>query len=136
MSADVTLSDATPAASTALEDGAAQFVEALAVQIRDGFRSNVKVATGALQASASVITATHSDYAANVAAAAALAPHAAFAPAWTPDGPLEAAVQLPIDHAGINEFGSARQPAHPALIPAVEMACSQIDSIAREVFSE
>jgi HK97 gp10 family phage protein len=130
---DITLSDNTSAVLDALEGGAEHFIEALATAIRDQFQSNVHVITGAMKASASVITPNGSDYAEHVAAAAALNPNAEFAPEEQV-GPGEAIVQVPVNYAGYEEFGTIHQSAHPALVPAVESVVANADAIAREVF--
>lgn len=133
MAAEITLSDFTAEAIAGIGGGAGHFIEALATAIRDQYQDNVHVITGATRASASVITADSSDYAANVAAAAALNPKATFAPAETV-GPGEAIVQVAIASAGFEEFGTIHRPAHPALVPAVETVVANADAIAREVF--
>lgn len=131
--AEIVLSDFTADAIANLEGGVEHFVEALATRIRDEFQSNVHVITGAMQASASVITRQGSDYGANVAAAAALNAKATFAPEEQV-GPGEAVVQVPVNYAGHEEFGTIHRPGHPALVPAVEAAVADADAIAREVF--
>lgn len=131
--ADIVLTDATADAIAALEGGAEHFVEALATAIRDEFQGSVHVLTGAMQASASVITADNSDYAANVAAAAALNPKADFAPEESV-GRGEAIVQVPVGYAAFEEFGTANRLAHPALVPTVESVAAHAESIARQVF--
>jgi HK97 gp10 family phage protein len=131
--AEITLSDNLSEAIANLEGGAEQFVAAVAYRIRDNFRDNVHVITGAMKASASVITSDESDYGQNVAAAGALNRKATFAPE-EPVGPGEAIVQVPVDYAGFEEFGTSRRPAHPAFVPAVEAAAADADAIAREVF--
>jgi hypothetical protein len=113
-----------------LEGDVAKVVDALAGAIRDGFRDNVHVLTGAMQASSALITSSGSDYAQCVAAAAALNPAADFADeAPVSDG--QAIVQVAVGYAAHEEFGTVRRPAHPALIPAVEAVVSGADAIAR-----
>lgn len=133
MATDITLSDFTAEAISALEGGAEHFIEAVATAIRDEFQGNVHVITGAMQASASVVTANGSDYAENVAKAAALNPKAEFAPEEQV-GRGEAVVQVPVGYAAWEEFGNSRRPGHPALVPAVESVVANADAIAREVF--
>jgi len=133
VAADITLSDSTSEAIAAVEGGAEHFVAALATAIRDQFRDNVHVITGAMRASASVVTPDGSDYAQNVEAASALNPKADFAPEEAV-GPGEAAVQVPVGYAGYEEFGTVNRPAHPALVPAIETVVSNAEQIAREVF--
>jgi len=89
--------------------------------------------TGALKASITAVTFEGSDFNENVAAAAALRPEATFGDEETLSGPLEAAVQAPINYAGYVEFGGSG-PAQPFLTPATELVASQGEQIAREVF--
>jgi hypothetical protein len=133
VAAEIKLSDFTADAIAQIQHGADLFVEAIADAIRDDFQSSVHVITGAMRASASVITPYGSDYAANVATAAALNPQAEFAPEEQA-GPGEAIVQVPVNYAAYEEFGTVRQAAHPALVPAVETVVANADAIAREVF--
>lgn len=133
MAAEITLSDNTAAGIAALEGGAEHFIGVLASAIRDQYQDNVHVITGATRASASVITADSSDYAANVAAAASLNPKATFAPQESV-GPGEAIVQVAIASAAFEEFGTIHRPAHPALVPAVETVVANADAIAHKVF--
>jgi hypothetical protein len=132
--ADITLSDNTSEAIAMLEGGADHFVAALAENIRSTFRDNAHEITGAMKASASVITSSGSDYGANVAVAAALNPKAEFA-AEEQVGPGKSVVQVPVGYAGYEEFGTIYRPGHPALVPAVEATVANADAIAREVFS-
>lgn len=131
--AEISLSDNTAAAIAQIEHGADLFVEAVAERIAERFRDSVHVQTGAMQASASVITAHGSDYAEHVAAAAVLNPKADFAPE-APVGPSEAIVQVSVGYAAHEEFGTSRRGAHPALVPAVESVAAEADAIAREIF--
>lgn len=133
MAAEITLADNTAQALASLEGGAEHFIEALATSIRDQFQASAHVITGAMQASASVVTAGGSDYGEHVAAAAALNPKAEFAPEEQV-GPGEAVVQVPVNYAAYEELGTAHRPAHPALVPAVELTIASADTIAREVF--
>lgn len=133
MPSEITLSDSISEAIANLEGGAQHFIEAVAAQIRDQFQSDVHVLTGAMRASASVITAGNSDYAEHVAAASALNPQATFAPE-EPVGANEAIVQVPVDYAAYEEFGTINRSAHPALVPAVETTVANVEQIAREVF--
>lgn len=131
--ADIVLTDFTRDAIATLEGGSDRLIEVYATWIRDEFQSNVHVITGAMQASASVVTANGSDYAENVAKAAALNPKAEFAP-QEQVGPGEAVVQVPVSYAAYEEFGTVHQAAHPALVPSVEYVVSRADLIARQVF--
>lgn len=133
MAAEITLTDFTAEAIAGIEGAAGHFIEALATSIRDEFQTNAHVITGAMQASASVVTASGSDYGEHVAAAAALNPKAEFAP-QEQVGPGEAVVQVPVNYAAYEELGTINRPAHPALIPAVESTIASADTIAREVF--
>lgn len=133
MAVEITLSDNIAEAIAGIQHGADLFVEAIADRAAVHFRDNVHVITGAMQASASVVTAHGSDYGANVAAAAALNPKAEFAPE-AQAGPGEAILQVPVGYAAFEEFGTSGRAAHPALVPAVELAASEADAIAREVF--
>lgn len=132
--AEIQLSDNIASAIAQIEHGADLYVEALADATRDEFQSNVHVITGAMRASASVVTAYGSDYAEHVASAAALNPKAEFAPE-IPAGRGEANVQVPVDYAGFEELGTSHRPAHPALVPAVETTAARAETIAREVFN-
>ena len=133
MPVEITLSDNVAAAIAQIQHGADLFVEALADRTAERFRDNVHVITGAMQASASVVTPHGSDYGENVAKAAALNPKAAFAPE-APVGPQEAIVQVPISYGAWEEFGAQGRPAHPALVPALEATAADAENIAREVF--
>lgn len=133
MTVDITLSGDIEAAIAQIQHGADLFVEALADKTVERFRDNVHVITGAMKASASVVTPHGSDYGANVAAAAALNPSAEFAPEEQA-GPGEAVVQVPVGYAAFEEFGTSTRPAHPALVPAIESVAADADAIAREVF--
>lgn len=133
MSIELNLSESTAAAIADIEHGADLFLEALAEAVRDQFRDNVHVVTGAMQASASVVTEFGSDYGENVARAAALNPAANFAPEATA-GPQEAFLQVPVGYAIFEELGTTRRPAHPALVPAVESVAAGAEAIARKVF--
>lgn len=133
MAADVQLSDNIADVIGDVRHGADLFIEALAEATRDQFRDNVHVITGAMQASASVLTEFGSDYGENVSNAAALNPAASFAPEATA-GPQEAFVQVPVNYAAIEEFGSRFRPGHPALTPAVESVAARADAIARTTF--
>jgi hypothetical protein len=133
VSVEIRISDEMASAIEGLQDGAQAFVEALAEHARDEFRGNVHVVTGAMQASASVVTAHGSDYAEHVAAAAALNPKATFAPEEHVE-PGAAVVQVPVNYAAYEELGAAGRAAHPALIPAVESTAARAEQIAREVF--
>lgn len=132
-SVEISLSDNIEAAVAEVQGGADLFVEALAEEARERFRHSVHVRTGATGASASIITEHGSDYGANVAAAAALNPKAAFAPE-AHAGPGQAILQVPIAYAAIGELGSSHRAAAPALLPAVESVASDAESIAREHF--
>lgn len=139
MAADIVLTDFTADAIATLENGAEHFVAQLAMRIRDVAKDNLRVGygvdTGAMQQSISAVTSEGSDYAANVAAASGMNPKAEFAPEATLDGPLDAAVQVPVDYAAYVELGTSRMAAQPFLTPAVELVASQAENIAREVFN-
>lgn len=130
---DVRLSVDVSEAIESLEGGLDHFLAALVTEMRDRFRDNVHVLTGAMKASGSVVTPDGSDYAENVAAAAALNPAATFAPEAVV-GPLEAIVQVPVGYAGFEELGTVHRPAHPALVPAIESTISDAETIAQRVF--
>lgn len=130
---EITLRDSTAEAVAGLEGGIDHFLAALVTEMRDRFQDNVHVITGAMKASASVVTPEGSDYAEHVAAAAALNPKASFAPEAVV-GPQEAILQVPVDYAAYEELGTRYRPAHPALIPAVESTVADSDQIARKVF--
>jgi hypothetical protein len=135
---DIVLSDATMEAVATLENGVEHFLAQVAFRIRDVAKDNLRVGygvdTGAMQQSISAITSEGSDYGANVAAAASMNPTARFAPEVSLGGPFEAAVQVPVDYAGPNEYGTVSRGASPFMTPAVEHVISQADNIAREVF--
>jgi hypothetical protein len=135
---DITLSDGIDAAVRAIEGGAQHFVAQMAMRIRDVAKDNLHVGygvdTGAMQESVSAVTAEGSDYTEHVAAAAEMNPKAVFADEVQISGPYEAAVQVPVDYAAANEFGTVNRHANPFLIPAAEHARSQADNIARESF--
>lgn len=135
MSVEIRISDEMATAIEGLQDGAQAFVEALAEHARDEFRGNVHVVTGAMQASASVVSAMKSDYAENVAQAKELNPKAEFAPEEQP-ARGEAVVQVPVGYAAFEEFGTAHRPAHPALVPAIEATAAHAESIARDFFAK
>ena len=130
---EITLSVNTTDAISNLEGGVDHFLTALVTEMRDRFEDNVHVVTGAMKASASVVTPEGSDYAEHVAAAAALNPEASFAQEAAV-GPHEAIVQVPVNYAGWEEFGNRFRPGHPALIPAVESTVADADAIAQKVF--
>src|SRR5438105_1843376 len=130
---EIQLTVATAQALSEIQGAADRFVAELAYRIRDQFRDNVHVITGAMRASASVVTMDESDFAANVAAAAALNPKATFADE-VQVGPGEAVVQVPAGYSAFEELGTVHRPAHPALVPAVETVVAQADAIARELF--
>ncbi len=133
MPIEITLTEPTAAAMAEIKHGADLFVEALAEETRSRFRDNVHVITGAMRASAAVITAGGSDYAESVAAAAALNPLAEFADEQ-PVGEGEAIVQVPVGYAGFEEFGTSQRPAHPALVPAAESVAADAEAIAKRTF--
>jgi hypothetical protein len=135
---EITLSDFTRQAIATLEKGAEHFTAQLAYRIEDVAKLNLHVGygvdTGAMQQSISAVTSEGSHYAENVAAAAGMNPKAEFAPEVELDGPLDAAVQVPVDYAAYIELGTSRAVAMPFLTPAVELVMSQTENIAREVF--
>lgn len=131
--ADITLSDTLAEAISALEGGVDHFVSALALEIARRAKDNAHVITGAMQASITVVTSEGSYYGESVALAAALNPKATFAPEEQV-GPGQAAVQVPVNYAAFEEFGTSHQSAHPFLTPAVESVAADADSIARAVF--
>jgi HK97 gp10 family phage protein len=133
VSVEIRVSDNIAQAIQQIEHGADLFIEALADHVVDEFRSNVHMVTGAMKASASVVTAHGSDYAENVARAAALNPKAEFAPEEHVQ-PGEAVVQVPVGYAAFEEFGTSQRAAHPALVPAMETVAARAEAIAREVF--
>lgn len=137
MPTDITLTDDTARVIAGIEKGAEHFIAQVAVRIRDTYRDNLRVGygvdTGAMQQSASAVTSEGSDYGENVAAAAGMNPKAAFAPEPVLSGPMEANVIVPVDYAGHFEFGGAG-PAHPALVPAVEIVAARAEDIAKEAF--
>lgn len=135
MSVDIQLSADLSQAIAAIDGMADRFVEALATAARDRFRDNVHVVTGAMQASASVVTDHGSDYGESVSRAAALNPSAEFA-AEAPVGRGEAVVQVPVNYAAFEELGTSRRAAHPALVPAIESVAADAEAIARMVLSE
>jgi hypothetical protein len=120
VSGEIIIADSIAEAITALEHGLDLYTEALADEVVQRFQGAVHVVTGAMQASASVVTAHGSDYGEHVAAAKALNPKAEFAPEEQAQ-PGEAIVQVPVGYAAFEEFGTASRPAHPALIPAIEI---------------
>ncbi|GAC1329880.1 MAG: hypothetical protein NVSMB2_28750 [Chloroflexota bacterium] len=134
MPSEITFNDYSLDAVTDVNDGAEHLVGAIARAIRGDFEANVHIITGAMQASASVITASGSDYTSSVAAAKALNPSAAFGPEAVVAGRFDAAVQVPVSYAAYEELGTARQAAHPALIPAVETAIANVADIVGEIF--
>lgn len=147
MPAEIRLSDLTADAIAQLDGAAEHFVAAIATEIQTRARDAIHPAqvvagvlhpsyaydTGAMKVSVSVVTSLGSDYAANVAEAAALNPAAAFADEIQLSGPQDAAVQVPVDYAGYVEFGGAG-PAQPFMTPAVESVAADAESIARELF--
>lgn len=130
---DVSVTVRTTEAIDTLNGNVDHFLTALVTEMRDRFRDNVHVVTGAMKASGSVVTPDGSDYAENVAAAAELNPAATFAPE-ADVGPHEAIVQVPVGYAGFEELGTVHQPAHPALLPAIESTLADADQIARRIF--
>jgi HK97 gp10 family phage protein len=133
VSGEIVVSDTIAEAIEAQINGVDIYIRALAEHVRDRFQGSVHVVTGAMQASASVITAHGSDYGEHVAAAKALNPKAEFAPEEQAQ-PGEAIVQVPVGYAAFEEFGTASRPAHPALIPAIESVRADAEQIARKVF--
>lgn len=147
MPAEIRLSDLTADAIGSLEGAAEHFVVAIATEIQSRTRDAIHPAqiiagvlhpsyaydTGAMKASVSAVTYLGSDYAANVAEAAGLNPAATFADEIQLSGPLDAAVQVPVDYAGYVEFG-ASGPAQPFMTPAVESVAADAENIVRELF--
>jgi hypothetical protein len=133
VAAEVTLSDNIAEAIEAIEGGTDHFLAALVTEARDRFQSGVHVITGAMRESASVVTTEGSDYAEHVAAAAALNPKAEFA-SEAGIGPHEAVLQVPVNYAAYEEFGTVHRPAHPALVPAIESTVADADAIAKRAF--
>lgn len=131
--AEIVLTDQTAEAILALEGGVDHFLAAFLTEARDRFRDQVHVVTGAMRASASVITPEDSDYARNVAVAAALNPDAEFA-AEIPVESLEAVLQVPVNYAAYEELGTVRRPAHPALVPAIMSTVADAEAIAKRTF--
>lgn len=138
MPVDIVLTDFTLDAIAMLEKGAEHFIAQLAYHIEDAAKDNLHVGygvdTGAMQQSISAVTSEGSHYANNVAAAVEMNPKAVFAPEEPLSGSLEAAVQVPVDYAAHNEYGTVRRAATPFLTPAVELVTSRAEDIAREVF--
>lgn len=138
MAVDVQLSDTMAETIAKIEGGAAHFIAQLAMRVRDTYKDNLHVGygvdTGAMQESASAVTSEGSDYGQHVAAAAAMNPLAQFAPEPQLADRFEAATVVPVHYAALFEFGGGNSPAHPALVPAVELVASQADNIALEVF--
>lgn len=136
--AEISFSDFTASAIASIEKGAEHYVAQMAYRIEDVAKDTLHVGYGvdteAMRTSISAITSEGSHYQANVEAAAAMNPKATFAGEVELGGPMEAAVQVPVDYAGHNELGTAHMAATPFLTPAVELVIASAEDIAREVF--